>query len=382
MHLYLIIISSLVSCEYTSHPNISSVNQLILNDQNNLLIIGDRSSKETDPYIKLPYILVLDKNLNTIEEHLYPTKTTSKHSRLFINEKFWVLSHYRAVGLDNSKVISELNMMNPYGDSYNKIEYGKRTRFKKLIQIDTNLISLNYQKSDRSLTLGFFGKDNPPRFNKFKFSNESSIPSDIIYDKSSNSLIVCGIAHGYTYRDGHDYINKKTHVFLLQTDTNGNEIKRDSILSTQNLFINNLEIIQDEFLLTGTSQDDRNGMNTIIYKINAELIAEEIYSFNAEGVQEGIKSLMLTDTILTLSKNQKYKSENFNCKLTYSKNGKYIGSQEYGDSKYSYKPTDFLVTKNRIYISANKRSSRIDEPQAVLFEIDKSRKLLREINLF
>ena len=364
-------------------PKLSTVNQIQINDNNQFVLVGDKSKTLSRAYLKSPYLLVLDEDLNQREKKVFDTPTTSQNSQVILKGQKSILYNYRAGNLEHSPEYAYIDFLDENYSKDSLLHFGYRTRLEKVVELPSGLAACSYERSDRTISLTFLKSNSDKRKYNYKISPESSQPTDMVAVDSDTTLLIISLAGGYHYRDGHNYDMPKAHSVILKVNAKGEIIKRDSLVGAQNLFVNDLEKSGDRYLLTGTIQNENTGMDVLVIELSDQLDTISCTQTTQAGVQQGVKSILYKEGILTLSQGESPQFSNYICSLTFKdKLGIRKWNQSYGQKGYSYTPTDMVHHNNKIYITANRRTQREALPEAILLEIDTTGELIQEHSLF
>lgn len=202
----------------------------------------------------------------------------------------------------------------------------------------------------------------------FAVTTDPTIPTDLELDPYGD-LFFSGIANGFHYPDGYNYEQKYAFGFIAKMNANQEVTKQASKKTKQHIFFEDIELMDSTLLVTGTEQSETSSMDLLLMKYdqNLDSIASQIII--EQGIQTGVKSIVFNGYIYTLVYAEDIEDHSMKVRLVKStKDLKTIWMKDYGDGA-SYKPTDLLITNNRIHIVSNIKDRITEDSRASLFVI-------------
>lgn len=379
--LIIIILFSLLSCS-TNDYIWTSTNEIQANQKGEIVITGTASGVSKNKYIKSPYILRIDSNLNLIDRHSFPTLATALNPKIHLQGQNNLLYFYGADSSTGSIERSRIVFLDEEYEQTSYYQYGDKTRLECLISIDSNrIITCNYDRRERSIKVICFQDEQRLGQATFSASNETTIPTDMILT-GNNNILISSIANGFHYQDGHDYINEKAFGYLLKTNLTGDKILEKTIEGKQHLFINDIMQTPDgKVFITGTEQQDETGMDLLLVELDSSLSIKKKIVDNKKRIQKGIKSVWHNDHIYVLAKSENMEDHNMKISIhLYDIEGKLKWNKTI-DQDSSYDPKEFIIHNEKLYIIADKKATRTSTQYSVLAVVSLDGELLQELEI-
>lgn len=349
----------------------------MVTDDDEILITGTATGISKTNGIKSPYIASYDVELNLLKKYNFPTPSTALNPKL---EQLFDGSHllyfYRAESKDIQTEHSHLLYLDQNYNIKTEKKFGRRTRIELLAAYKKDYISYQYERAKLNTSISIYKDSTSNNKKTFALSEESNIPTDLLI-KSDSSIFISGIANGFSYRDGHQYLNPSANGYILKLNQELLEEQRHITNNKQHSFIKNLESHGELILSTGTIQNDSTGMDIYLQYFTDNLEEKWNFTYKVDKAQEGIKSISKDGVIHTLCKTinaetkksnillLQFDKEKLKHAITLTRNG-------------SYDPKDFVITQDYIYVIATRQSSRTSDMQSVIIKLDKSGIIIQE----
>ncbi len=352
----------LASCN--RFPKWNEVNQIVLNQDDQITIIGTRNGISKNNGIKSPYVITFDEDFRKTYEAQFPTPTSSLNPRLLMgNGKNSILSYYRALSLYHQVEHSYLLFLDQKLNIQKETKYGHRTRINSLIYFNKDsLLAYNYERHKLNTSLSKFQDSIVGKTENFAISVKTNIPTDI--EAHNQNIFISGIADGYEYRDGHEYKAFKTRGYIILADYELKEQKRFVDTIKQNSIIQDIFFHEDELISTGSSQHQSTGIDINIKSFDNDLGINWNYIHRKKNPQKGIKTIDHKGILYVLAEDINQQTGKTNLLLLkLSKEGRLIEEISIKEEG-SIRAKDFIIHNDYLIVVSNKFINRMSSPMA------------------
>jgi len=350
-----------------------------MNDINEIVVVGAGTDISKTAGIKSPYIASYTSTLHLQVKNSYPTTSTAlnpKVEKLF--DESHILSFYKAESKDLQTELSHSIYLDQYYNPKTEKIFGRRTRVQSVKSFNNDFITYQYEREKLNTSVTIFKDSISANKKTFALSKESNIPTDLLI-KEDSIIYISGIANGFQYRDGHQYLSPAAQGYILKLDEALVEKSSYVSSSKQHSFINDLCDFDMSLLATGTNQMESTGMDVQVQCYNKDLVEQWTYTHRQSNAQKGIKSIYRDGQIYTLGETINVKNKKTNAFLLFlNQEGKFVKDIEI-EREESYHPRDFIITKDFIYLVANKQALRTSNMQSVILQLDKDGNFVHEI---
>ena len=365
-----------VSCNSNADLYYISANQVSINQNGNLEIIGTSEMSSGKKYIKSPFISIYTDQLERISNNEYKTSTTANNPRLFSHQNGKkTLSYYKPISFGDANERSHLIELDKDYNLKDEIIFGQTDRIHEVIGFKEEYIALKFNRRKNQLGLKGIGKsafETP-----FILSEEPGVPTDLEVARNG-SFLFCGTQNDFDYPDGHSYNEKATFGFIGKFDQLGNVLKHDSYKHDEHVFFNDIELTNKYTIVTGTKQLNGSSMNLLLvcYDDNLQLKYEK--TLLNEGFQYGVKTIFHEQYFYTLIKDENLGNHKTNFSLMKSDSLFQPQWVKKVPSEKSTEPIDFLILENHIYCVANAYLQNKNSIQAEIYKISMDGELIKK----
>jgi len=360
-HLCLLhILFLLVFASCNNNLDYNFANQISVNDKGQIEVIGVSEKSSKKKFIKSPYIMLLDTNLNTKTRPFYKTAATAKNPKLSKSKDGnHILSFYKSVSLNYAIETTNYKILNDRYKFKKTHQFGKRTRFVKYIESPNTSVSLVYQRATGKTEFIIEGTSNT----KFKINEEPCI---------------CGVQNGLKYSDGYRFKEKTASGFIGEINEQAEITNQVIHPHDQHLFYEHLEFLKEGSLITGTKQHTNSSMDVLLVSYDDQLSIVREKAFLKEGIQYGVKSIQYENEIYTLYTSENPDNNKLNislmkCDLSFNR----IWEKNFYNNS-SHTPTDFMIHDQQIYCLNNSVTEKGKSSQAKVMVISLDGELLSE----
>jgi len=369
--------TSSISPNSEIHATLYSASDLAI--FNNQLIVAGTSHPDSNTLaIKSPYLLTLDSSLNIYDTRIFKTETTASNvifKALKNNE--YALAFYGAKSLQNQQEQTQIFILDQDLLEEDNQIYGTRTRIRDLTEIGSDLISLNYERTDQTMSL----RSNKKFDIKIEEGAESSIPTDILVTPEKE-IFILGIANGFHYLDGHNYEEQFAYGFIRKYNSSAKELNKFNYKESGHTFFSDM-LYHDEILsVMGTKQKSNSGMDILLLQFDNELNLLREKSFPKKGIQEGSTIEYFDNSIYIFGTTEDLSTHKLSLELScLNVDGNIIWQQSFGDPKRSYSAIDMILFDSNIILLSQSVENRISTQLNHLHKVSLSGDLIKEVQL-
>jgi len=383
--IFIIIVFSLLytSCTSSVSPpteinsTLYSASELsIFNNQ--LIVAGTAKATPHSIAIKSPCLMTLDSSLNMINTTLLNTETTASNI-IFepVNNEECVIAFYAAMSLENQEEQTQVKILSQDLIEKNNHRYGNRTRIKDLAKIDSDVITLNYERTDRTMSLRSIKKFDI----RIQEGDETNIPIDMIV-VPNKEIFISGIANGFHYLDGHNYEQELAYGFLRKYDLNGQELNRSNYKQSGHVFFSDMAYHKEVLSVIGSKQASRTGMDVLLLQFDNQLNILTEKSFAEVGIQEGRSIEYIDNSIYIFGSTEDLITHKMNLQLTcLTVNGTLKWQKPFGNTRRTYSAIDMILFDSNIILLSQSKENRISAHQIHVHKVTLTGDLIDEKQL-
>lgn len=377
--LFLLVIFA-VNCNSREELDYVESNQISLDKDGNIEVIGTSEASSMKHYIKSPFIFVYNEDLQKIYTKYYKTSCTTINPRLYTHQDgSKTLSYYQPTSLDNSTEKSYLIKLDQEYKIQKEVVFGYRHRIQAAIELAGSYITLLYNRQKNNIELRGIGTrsfDTP-----FVLNNETSVPADLEMGRNENFLF-CGTQNGFDYPDGYEYNQKATFGFIGEINRMGKILNHSSYKHNQHVFFNDLEVTKKAIVVTGTKQQAGSSMDLLMLRYDDSLQVNHEKTFIKKGYQKGVKTILHDQYFFTLIVDENPKNNKKNFSLMKSDSLFQPQWIRTFPSEHSANPVDLIIANQHIYCLANVVVQGENTMQAEMYSISMEGDLIKKQTIY
>ncbi len=337
-----------------------------------LLAIGTSYSHAT---IRYPSIAEVGKSPS-----VYRSETSARGIKLkTVAEQKQYLSYYQAKSLQQQEEHSKIFTIN--NQTLDNISsFGSRTRIIDFLPLaNDTILCLNYKRATTNSSLVWLAKNRIIQEKIIEIGQETTIPKQLL-QLSNSDLLILGTADGFAFKDGHSYEEEFAKGFINQTNKDGEQINQWRKSSDNgHVFFKHVIMANDFIYIVGEIQQEENGMDVFISKLNKEckLIGEYILEKTQHQTVLDINhssnsiELLMKDNV---GKQSRVFISTFDLELNHLNS----------DESVIIESTDLVDAINKednYYVLGHQKEKRTDIPTSVILKINKEGTILETIEV-